>query len=137
MEASGLAADEKPLMSSAEAIRLADKAYRISGMAIKLAFFGVFYGLSTRYPFLLVALSGCFLADVVTWVLGSWFDWQFHRKAVLVELILYSSATVALQHLGAFDLPEDPGDRAVLGIAFSAALSCKLIQRAWKIFHDP
>ncbi|MHC5064476.1 MAG: hypothetical protein ACYTG5_10950, partial [Planctomycetota bacterium] len=84
-----------------------------------------------------IALSGCFLADVVTWVIGSWFDWQFHRKAVLIELILYSGATIALQNLGAFDLPEDPGDRAIMGIAFSAALALKLLQKGWKLFLDP
>ncbi|MHC5065539.1 MAG: hypothetical protein ACYTG5_16365, partial [Planctomycetota bacterium] len=62
---SGLSEDRKPVMSSAQAIRLADTAYRASGMAIKLAFYGFLYGLSTEYPFLLIALSGCFLADVV------------------------------------------------------------------------
>lgn len=121
-------------MSTADALRLADNAYRFAGIAIKLAFYGLIYGMSHRFPFLLTALSGCFLADVVTWVVGSWFDLQFHRKAVLFEFVLYCSAALTLQNMGVFALPEDPGERAVMGIAFSIALAVKLLLEGRKLF---
>jgi len=125
---------EQQVMSVEAAIRLADNAYRFAGIAVKLGFYGLIYGMIHRYPSLLTALTGIFLADVVTWVLSSWFDLQFHRKAVLIEFVLYCAAALTLQNLGVFALPSEPGERALMGVAFSVALALKLLLEGRRIF---
>lgn len=122
-------------MSTAEAIRLADTTYQVAGMAVRVALYAVLYALSTQHDFVVYLMAGFFAGDAAALVLTAWFQFAFHRRVVVFDVVLLSVVAWVLQSTGAFDIPEDPASRALMGLAFMATITLKLARTGWTIIN--